>query len=71
MRGSGGRGGALGAPLCSRATMQEGSPGCGAWFSDLMAVCQQLSTNSGPGWNYWEEDRLPRVQGLTAQKRGR
>lgn len=71
MRGSGGCGGALGAPLCSRATLQEGSPGGGAWFSDLMAVCQQLSTNSGPGWNYGVEDRLPGVQGLTAQKRGR
>lgn len=52
MRGSGGRGGALGAPLCSRATVQEGSPEGGACFSDLMAVCQHLSANSGPCWNY-------------------
>lgn len=51
--------GQLGAPLFQEVLLakagtaiQEGSPEGGAMFSDFTAVCQQLSTNSGPCGKY-------------------
>ena len=57
-------------PAKARAAGQEASPKGGARLSDT-AVCQQLSTGSGPCWKCGEEDRLPRFQLLTVQQEGR